>query len=72
MFGFVREQVASWRQRNFVHIVTHGIGSVILWVFLFLDGTMKLVSVYVKIDGANFRSILEKNLLEVVKDFKPG
>lgn len=45
----------------------NGAGGIILWEYVSSEGIGKLVLVDRKMDGANYRVILEENLLEAAK-----
>ena len=52
--------------------VKHGGGSIMLWGCFSLAGTWKLIRVDQNMNGAEYRAILEENLLECAKDLRLG
>ena len=68
-----------WRKRGTTHhlentipTVKHGGGSIILWVCFSAAGTGKLVRIEGKMNGAKYREILDKNLLQSAQDLRLG
>ena len=52
--------------------VKHGGGSIILWGCFSAAGTVRLVRIEAKINGAKYREILDENLLPGTQDVRLG
>uniref|UniRef100_A0A8C7LU61 Tc1-like transposase DDE domain-containing protein n=1 Tax=Oncorhynchus mykiss TaxID=8022 RepID=A0A8C7LU61_ONCMY len=65
-----------WRKSNTaehtIPTVKHGGGSIMVWACFSSAGTGKMVKIDGKMDGAKYRTILEKNLMESAKDLRLG
>ncbi|CAJ0954497.1 unnamed protein product [Ranitomeya imitator] len=67
-----------WHKGNTAHHPEHTIptvkrgGSIMVWACFSTAGTGKMVKIDGKMDGAKYRTILEENLLESVKDLRLG
>ena len=62
-----------WRKRGTICKVKHGGGSIMLWeCFSSAAGTGKLVRIKGRMNGANYREILDENLLQGAHDLRLG
>ena len=61
-----------WRKPGTIPTVKHGGGSVMLWGCFSAAGTVRLVRIKGKMDGAKYREILDENLIQSAQDLRLG
>ena len=59
-----------WRKPGTIPTVKHGGDSIMLWRCFSAAGTGRLVRIEGKMNGANYREIIDENLLQSVKDLR--
>jgi hypothetical protein len=61
-----------WRKPGTIPTVKHGGGSIMLWGCFSAAGTRRLVRYEAKMNWANYRALLDENLLQSTQDLRLG
>jgi hypothetical protein len=61
-----------WRKADTIPTLKHGGGSILLWGCFSAAGTLRLVRIEGKMNGAMYREILDENLLQNAQDLRLG
>jgi hypothetical protein len=69
LFG-LNAKYQVWRKPGTIHTVKNGGCSIMLWGCFLVSGTGRLLRIEAKMNGENYREILNKNLLQSAHTFR--